>query len=475
MKKFFTLMLALSLLMGCCAQAEIAIIGGDAEPLELNTPTMPSDELEFTALSFISDDNGYTHQTVKLTLTVQSWTMETIDAAQEISFEVRYDDFVFPGVCASGESVPIEMLMNGTIAYTVRIPNALIYGEEAESTEFILTVSDKSYSLAAKQLHRIEGIDVASGGNFFALVKSDGTLWAWGDNGFGQLGDNSKNNHSSPVQVRDNVVAVSAGATHTAVLLSDGTLWTCGYNGDGRLGDGTHTNSSAPVQVLDGVTSISAGAYHTAALRSDATLWTWGDNGGSQLGNGNAADKSLPGYVLDNVVSVSTGNYHTVALRSDGTLWGWGKNTEGQLGGITGNYQSTPAQMLTGVAKAAAGGTHTVVLLSDGSVYTTDYHGELQLLAQNAADIEAGFYSTLILDAAGTLWGCAHSEHGILGAGTRSSQPVVILENVVDFDVTRNNSIAVCADGSVWVWGEGAIFNGTSSSSPVKLDINAFS
>lgn len=478
MKKFFTLILALSLLLGCCAQAEIAIIGGAPEQLELNTPTMPSDELEFTALSFICSAHGYTHQSVGLTLSVQSWSMETIDAAQEISFEVRYEDFVFPGVCTSGESVPIEMLMNDTVSYSARIPNALIYGEEAEYAEYILTVSGKEYSLTAEQLLTIEGVSVSAGNGFFALLKPDGTLWTWGSNNFCQLGDGTTDSRFTPKPVLDNVASFSLGYNHGAAIRFDGTLWTWGFNALGQLGDGTTDNRSTPVQVLDDVVSLALSSDHSAAIRTDGSLWTWGFNDTSQLGTGSSANTAIPTQVLSNVVSVSSGYEHTIALLPDGALWGWGANTTRQLPGLSGNYQSVPKQLMPDVMKASAGSTHTAILRTDGSVYTTTDSGGLRWHMDNAIDVAAGRKCTLILDSAGTLWGCAHDEEGQPGAGTADSNPAVILENVIAFDVTFLCSIAVCTDGSVWTWGNGTVRSGDASDdglSPVKLDINAFS
>src|SRR5207237_129666 len=137
---------------------------------------------------------------------------------------------------------------------------------------------------------------------------SDGTVWAWGVNVYGQLGDGTTTNSSTPVQVRNlsgggrsGERGVGGGLSHSWALKSDGTVWAWGYNGDGELGDGTTTNSSWPVQVRDlsggylsGVVAVAGGNLHSLALKSDGTVWAWGYNGDGELGNGTTTNSSTP-------------------------------------------------------------------------------------------------------------------------------------------------------------------------------------
>jgi hypothetical protein len=131
---------------------------------------------------------------------------------------------------------------------------------------------------------------VAAGDSHTVAILEDGTLWAWGYNGDGQLGDGTTNNGISPVQVgvATNWNSVVAGYTHTVALKSDGTLWAWGWNNSGQLGDGTTTDSLSPIQigVATNWSSVAAGYLHTVALKSDGTLWAWGENGSNQLGDG---------------------------------------------------------------------------------------------------------------------------------------------------------------------------------------------
>ncbi len=197
-------------------------------------------------------------------------------------------------------------------------------------------------------------VAIAAGGYHTVYLKSDGTVWASGYNGQGQLGDGTwTTSRLNPVQVIDaqsnpltNVVAISAGQHHTVYLKNDKTVWAAGANNDGQLGDGTNTTSAYPTQVtnaddsaFDEVVGISAGHDHTVYLKSNGTVWAAGDNYQGQLGDRTTTNRTNPvqvtngdGSVFNGVVGISSGGYHTVYLKSDGTVWGTGQNSAGELG-----------------------------------------------------------------------------------------------------------------------------------------------
>src|SRR6266511_2983978 len=127
---------------------------------------------------------------------------------------------------------------------------------------------------------------VAAGTFHTAAVKTDGTLWAWGNNDNGEVGNGTTTNQSSPVQIGSGFASVAAGGAHTVAVKTDGTLWAWGANGNGQLGDGTNTEQWSPVQIGSGFASVAAGSLHTMAVKTDGTLWAWGWNGGGQLGDG---------------------------------------------------------------------------------------------------------------------------------------------------------------------------------------------
>ena len=157
------------------------------------------------------------------------------------------------------------------------------------------------------------------------------SIWVWGSNIVGQLGNGTTTNYSSPIQIGSltnwKQVSASAGGFLTIGIKTDGTLWTCGYNYYGQLGNNTTTNYSSPIQVgsLTNWSQIAGGAYHTAAIKTDGTLWTWGYNGYGNLGNNTATSYSSPIQVgaLTNWKQVSCGYNNTVAIKTDGTLWAW--------------------------------------------------------------------------------------------------------------------------------------------------------
>jgi hypothetical protein len=228
-------------------------------------------------------------------------------------------------------------------------------------------------------------VAIASGWVHSLALKADGTVWAWGYNGEGELGDGTDTTRFTPVQVSGlaSIIAITGADTHSLALRSDGTVWSWGGNVAGQLGDGTTTQRRTPVQVLGlaGVTSIAAGFRSSMALTSDGTVSTWGDNRFGMLGDGTAKDRSTAERILTlgSVTALSSGRYHCLALESDGTVWAWGQNSSGQLGDGTATEHRTPVQV-TGVAGAvaiAAGREHSLALLQHigTALYTVDRTG----------------------------------------------------------------------------------------------------
>ena len=227
------------------------------------------------------------------------------------------------------------------------------------------------------------GRRLTAGGNQSLAVKADGTLWGWGINDVGQLCDGTTTQRLTPVQsaitgiTQVSTSTVTSGAApHTLMLAADRSVWGCGSNGYGQLGDGTTVDKSTPVQIpgLTGVLAVGTGQFHSIALKSDGTVWGWGYNGNGQVGDGTKTERLSPVQVasLTGVVAIAGGYAHNVALKSDGTVWTWGYNGWGQLGTGTTNDSATPVQVpsLTGVVAIAAGEDHTLVLKSDGTVWS---------------------------------------------------------------------------------------------------------
>jgi len=219
-----------------------------------------------------------------------------------------------------------------------------------------------------------------AGGEAHSLArKTDGTLWSWGNNyNPGQLGLGDTIRRSSPVQVGTLATwtSVACGNTHTLAIKTDGTLWAWGENGNYQLGLGSYADKSSPVQVGTLVTwsQVAGGNGHSLAVKTDSTLWSWGKNTTGQLGQANIAYRSVPTQVgtLATWASVAGGAAHTLALKTDGTLWSWGNNyNPGQLGLGDTIRRSSPVQVgtLATWSSVAGGGLHSLARKTDGTLW----------------------------------------------------------------------------------------------------------
>ena len=214
---------------------------------------------------------------------------------------------------------------------------------------------------------------VALGGSHSAAITKDGSLYIWGWNNYGQLGDGTTTDRYTPIKIMDNVASVSLGNSHSAAITKDGSLYMWGYNGNGRLGDGTTTDRYTPVKIMDNVASANLGDDHSAAITKDGSLYMWGKNDCGQLGDGttdNKTNKTRPHRVASNVQSVELGDVHTTVISKDGGLYTWGYNYYGQLGNGTTTKSSNPIKIMNDVVSCAGGYNHTVALKKDGTVYT---------------------------------------------------------------------------------------------------------
>jgi len=323
--------------------------------------------------------------------------------------------------------------------------------------------------------------EVAAGLTHTLALKTDGTLWAWGDNGEGQLGFGNNDNQNTPQQVGtdNNWKSISAGYYYTLALKTDGTLWAWGDNIDGQLGLGNNDSKNTPQQVGtdNNWESIAAGSTHTLALKTDGTLWAWGENVDGQLGLGNNDITNTPQQVGtdNNWESIAPGGFHTLALKTDGTLWAWGDNRKGQLGLGNNDNQNTPQQVGTdnNWESIAAGYFHTLALKTDGTLWAwgDNIYGQLGLgnndnqntpqqvgTDNNWKSIAAGYFHTLALKIDGTLWAWGRNEDGQLGLGNNDSkntpQQVGTDNNWESTAPGGFHTLALKTDGTLWAWGE---------------------
>jgi alpha-tubulin suppressor-like RCC1 family protein len=219
-------------------------------------------------------------------------------------------------------------------------------------------------------------------GRSMAAVKTNGTLWVWGKNNVGQLGLGNTTYYSSPKQVGSDTNWLSVSATHDSMVAvkTNGTIFSWGANGKGQLGLGNTTTYSSPKQIGSGVSwaKLVMGRQMCVGIKTDGTLWTWGWNLRGALGLGNSTDYSSPKQVgsLATWRFASGGNFHTMAIKTDGTLWGWGGNYAGQLGlGTTSGTNNSPVQIGsdTNWRKVSAAMNFTLAVKTNGKLYSCGY------------------------------------------------------------------------------------------------------
>jgi len=323
---------------------------------------------------------------------------------------------------------------------------------------------------------------VAAGYYHSLAIKTDGSLWAWGLNGNGQLGLGDDDDRSSPVQVGGEETtwsSVAAGGHYSLAIKNDGSLWAWGRNDDGQLGNGTQTNESSPVQI-GGETawsSVVAGGYHSLAIKNDGSLWAWGLNDDGQLGDGTNENRLSPVQIGGETAwsSVVAGGYHSLAIKNDGSLWAWGRNFFGQLGDGTQTNESSPVQIggETAWSSVAAGGAHSLAIKNDGSLWAWGSNGggqlgdgtqtgklsPVQIGGETAwSSVAAGGSYSLAIKTDGTLWAWGYNIFGQLGDGTYENRlsPVPIEDQETWSSVAAGNyhSFAIKTDGSLWAWGD---------------------
>jgi len=359
-------------------------------------------------------------------------------------------------------------------------------------------------------------VDVWGGARYSLALKSDSTVWDWGSNGFGHAGDGdtSTGSRTLPVEVHGpnnigfltSIKAIMGGETHSIALKSDGTVWCWGWNAFGQLGnnDPSIIESAVPVQVtgangvgfLDSVVALGGRGYHSLAIKADGTVWTWGWNSLGELGNNDPAHATsyYPVEVsglTEKAVMVTGGYKFSVALMADSTVRSWGANGHGELGA---NSSATSSDVpltvygLSNIVQVSCGWKHALALRSDSTVWVwgdnscgelgNGNHGDYSIVPvqvpglTSVISVSGGDGSSLALKADGTVWKWGLADTVSPQTGPYPSDrlaPVQIsqatgMTNVVIARARDYHNLAITADGSVWAWGDnllGQLGNGT--------------
>jgi alpha-tubulin suppressor-like RCC1 family protein len=366
------------------------------------------------------------------------------------------------------------------------------------------TLSARRLARAALLLGLTAGLGAGSGTALAKTVPTQSGAVAWGADNAGQLGVGAGAARAAYGGVADlgsGVAQVSAGYEHGLALKTDGTVWAWGANDYGELGTGANAMQSLPVQVpgLAGVTQVAAGSGVSLALRSDGTVWQWG--GGVPQARGTAyivqpIPMQVPGLV--GVTAIAAGWGFDLALRSDGTVWAWGCNTFGQLGvgqGFT--YSAAVPVRDTGLRNVIAitAGLGCAAAIERRSPYTTltsllawgmeatpgtDQLSPVQvdgIGAPEVASVSAGDGFFVALGSDGSVWAWGQNRDDDLGVADVTGQPVEVRgpgSGITQVSAGLNHALALRSDGTVLAWGDdtsGQLGDGTTSldSTPVQV------
>ncbi len=359
-------------------------------------------------------------------------------------------------------------------------------------------------------------IIAASVGDMHSVALTmDGVLYTWGDNDCGQLGTGEIDANHIPKMITidggKKVVMVEVGMADSAAITEDGSLYTWGYNSNGELGNGTASDSYIPVEItIDGgkkVTAVSLGNYHSAAITEDGSLYTWGNNEHGQLGDGTTEERYTPTKITidggKKVIAVSLGGGHSAAITEDGSLYTWGWNANGQLGDGTLEDRYTPTKVETDGKKVIAvslGEQHSAAITEDGALYMWGCNGSGRLGNNSSEDlsvptritIDGGKKVTFValgsehsaaITSDGSLYTWGNNWYGRLGFVTdypdkaQYSPKKVTIDGgakVVFVALGKEHSTAITENGSLYTWGynwNGQLGTGTTTEEhePIRI------
>ena len=313
-------------------------------------------------------------------------------------------------------------------------------------------------------------------------LKTDGTLFTWGYNTYGQLGTGDVYPRVTPVSITKHFCQVSGGYSHSLGIDNSGVAWSWGYNPYGQLGDSTLVNKCVPTAVYPfQFNQISAGMSQSVGLDKSGKIWGWGYNNYGQLGDNSVVSKSVPvliGGTNKTFCQISSGRLHSIGLDKNGKIWGWGYNYFGQLGGNIVVCKSTPIAVL-GVNKTfcqiSSGHYHTLSIDDNGKVWGWGNNGSGELginsifcystpvavlgINKTFCQIAAGQQSSFGLDKYGKVWGWGFNVNGQLGINSIicKSTPVAVLGvNKTFCKITTGYRYSLSIDkyGKVWGWGQ---------------------
>jgi len=470
-------------------------------------------------------NNSTTNSTVPINLSTLAG-----NPAQNVQFE---------SIAANGHSLAIDTANN---LWAWGYNN---YGQLGNNSTTNSTVPINLSTLAGSPIQNVKFQTLAAGYGHSLAIDDSNNLWAWGANHSGQLGNNSTTD--SPVPINLSTLAGSplqnlqfnfvAAYNHSLAIDASGSLWSWGSNFFGQLGDGNNTTSqsSAPTNLsalantssVYGVNfrTVSAGYEYSLAIDTAGNLWSWGANDYGQLGNNSTANSYAPinlsalaGSPVQNLrfQSVSADNHHSLAIDVNGNLWVWGANYYGQLGNNSYNDSSVPINLsaLAGspvqnlrFQAIAAGYDHSLAIDTNGNLWSwgSNSYGQLgdnsyndslvpinlsTLGGSSVQNIQfnsiAAYYHSLAIDVNGNLWTWGSNANGQLGNNSYTESVVPINLSILAGNPVQNvqfnsvaasdHSLAIDVNGNLWAWGAnyyGQLGNNSTTDSLVPINLSA--
>jgi alpha-tubulin suppressor-like RCC1 family protein len=414
------------------------------------------------------------------------------------------------GVDGSGlsSSTPTQVLgLSGVTA--IAASNFFSYALKSDGTVwgwgYLVSSSGLIRAIQPVQVPGLSGVmAIATGSSHVLALSGDGRLWSFGSNGRGELGYSTFDSHQdlpTPVPGLQGVAAIAAGGLVSVALRTDGSLWVWGNNAIGQLGLGVGGGPSFAARQVPGLSAVrmvASGADRSLAIGDDGRVWSWGANTYGLLGDGTFEPRSTPGPApwLTNALDVTSVSTHTMALMPDGGVVGWGQNAKGQLGDGTTTSRNTPGPVpvpgvVTAITSSSAPASYAV--LSDGTLWTWGANSAGNLGNGTTQDqfspvqvpglptvtaIAASARHALALLQNGSVWAWGQGTSGELGNGamTSSLSPVQVsgLSGVIAIGAGSGFSLALKSDGTVWAFG-GVLGNGTGGSSSLPVQVSGLS
>jgi alpha-tubulin suppressor-like RCC1 family protein len=466
-------------------------------------------------LSFATPAGGALTNNVRQAVTSSATTTLNLNSGNviDLTMAANITTLSFTNVPASGTPILIQIVVknasDGT-AYTITWPNSVYWSGQYAATTIATAQTAPTLATGANGVTVIALLTTDGGTKWRGWVEGTipggafSSLYSWGRNTNGQLGQNNTTTLSSPVQVGalTNWGSAVTGENFCAAIKTDGTLWTWGGNNTGQLGF-TSGSVSSPIQVgaLTNWSKVSAnGGLCCAAIKTDGSLWTWGFNFYGQLGLGTNVTQSSPVQVgaLTDWSKVSMGVQSCIAIKTDGTLWTWGNNSFGQLGQNNTTVRSSPVQVgaltnWSGVSEAPGGNNFSAAIKTDGTLWTwgaglfgalgqgnqADLSSPVQVGAlTDWSKVSAGANICAAIKTDGTLWTWGFGNAGRLGLDdtvSRSSPVQVGALTNWSSVATYASCMAIKTDGTLWSWGFNSSYgnlgqnNATNLSSPVQV------